>query len=77
MQMIFFIYLQCVLSLQLTTNKTSVLKNKFFLLFLRSEVREGIDDDTKDEVQHDNDDDEEEEQVINNPGYEKWLLQVQ
>ena len=44
----------------LTAYKTGVFKNFFFLLLLTSQVGEGVDNDTKDEVEYDNDDNEEE-----------------
>ena len=43
-------------------------------MFLAPEVCECVDDDAKDEVQHDDDDDEEEEQVIDDAGHKQRLL---
>ena len=54
------------LSLQ-ATDEASVLDDLFFVCFLCSEISEGINDDTKDEVEDDNDDHEEEEHVVDEP----------
>jgi len=51
------------LSLQ-ATDEAGVLDDLFFVGFLCSEISEGIDDDTKDEVEDDDDDHEEEEHVV-------------
>ena len=55
-------------------DETRVLQRLFFLLFLRPEVGESVDDDAKDEVENDNDDDEEEEHVVEDPEGEQGLV---
>jgi hypothetical protein len=56
-----------------TADKTRVLDDFLFLLFLWSEVSEGVDDDTKDEVEDDDDDDEEEQHVVDHTRREQPL----
>ena len=46
------------------TDEAGVLDDLFFVGFLCSEISEGINDDTKDEVEDDDDDHEEEEHVV-------------
>ncbi len=41
---------------------------KVFLIVRTPQVREGVDDDTEDEVKDDDDHDEEEQHVVDNPG---------
>ena len=57
----------------LTADETRILDYLLFLLFLWSEVGEGVDDDTKDEVEDDNDDDEEEQHVVDHTRREQPL----
>lgn len=52
-----------------TADEASILQDELFLLFLTTEVREGVNDDTKDEVENDNNDYEEEEKIVHNSGH--------
>lgn len=60
----------------LTTNKASIFKNFIFLLLFTPEIRECVDDDTKDEVQNDDDDNEEEQKIVDDTGNKQVLLQT-
>lgn len=42
----------------ITANKAGVLENLLFLLFFRTQISKGVNDDTENEVEDDNDDDE-------------------
>lgn len=59
----------------LTTDEAGGLEDLLFLLFLTTQVSEGVDDDTKDQVEYDDDDDEVEEEIVDDSGWEQWLLQ--
>ena len=56
---------------QLTADEARVLDDLFLLLLLRPQIREGVDDDTKNQVENDDDDDEEEDHVVDHPGLRK------
>lgn len=43
-----------------TANEARVLQNQLLLLFLRTQIGKGVDDNTENQVEYDNDDDEEE-----------------
>lgn len=57
-----------------TTDETGGFQDLLLPLFLTSQVSEGVDDDTKDEVKNDNDYNEEEQEVVNHSGCEQRLL---
>lgn len=63
----------CITSF-LTANEACRLENFLFLLLLASQVGKRVNDDTKDEVEHNDDDHEEEEQVVDHPGCKQRLL---
>lgn len=48
----------------LTTNEARISKRVVLLLFLLSEIAEGVNDHTKNKIQCDNDDEEEEEEIV-------------
>lgn len=50
--------------LALTANEASVFEDFLLLLLFTSQIGKCVDDDTKNQVEHDNDDHEEEEHVI-------------
>lgn len=60
---------------QLTTNEAGIFEYQFFLLLFAPQVGECVNDDTENEIQHNDDDDEEEQQVVDHPGYIERLLQ--
>lgn len=60
----------------LTTDEAGGLQDLLLPLLLTPEVGEGVDDHTKDEVEHDDDDDEEEEQVVHDACCKQRLLQT-
>ena len=60
----------------LTANKAGVLENLFLSLIFTSEISEGVDDDTKDQIEDDNDDDEEERKVVYYTSEEETVLQI-
>lgn len=60
-------------SAKVTADEARVLDDFLFLLFLWSEVSEGVDDDTKDEVEDNDDDDEEKQHVVDHTGREQPL----
>lgn len=64
---------RCVTSF-LTANEARRLENFLFLLLLAPQVGKRVDDDAKDEVEHDDDDHKEEEKVVNHSGCEEGLL---
>ena len=49
-----------------SANEAGIFQCFFLLLLFRTEIREGVDDDTENEVQNDDDYNEEEEHVIDN-----------
>ena len=55
-------------------NEARVSQDFLLGLFLRTEISERIDDDTKDHVEDDDDDDEVEEEVVDHADHEQWLL---
>jgi hypothetical protein len=58
----------------LTADEASILEYQFLLLLFASQVRKGVNDDTKNKVQDNNDDNEEEQQVINNSSHKEGFL---
>ncbi len=58
----------------LTADEAGCLQDLFFLLLLTPQVSEGVDDNTKDEVEDNDDDHEEEQQVVYHSGGKQWLL---
>lgn len=60
-----------------TADETGGLEDLLLPLLLAPQVGEGVDDDAKDEVEHDDDDHEEEEQVVHHSGCEQRLLRWQ
>ena len=59
-----------------TTDETGGFQDLLLPLFFTSQVSEGVDDNTKDEVKNDDDNDEEEQKVVNHPGRKQRLLDV-
>ncbi len=57
-----------------TTDETGGFQDLLLPLFFTPQVRKGVDDDTKDEVENDDDNDEEEQKVVNHSGREQRLL---
>lgn len=57
-----------------TTDETGGFQDLLLPLFLTSQVGEGVDNDTKDEVKNNDDNDEEEQKVVNNSGCKQRLL---
>lgn len=57
-----------------SASETRVFQNLLFLLFLAPQVGERVDDDTKDQIQHDNDHHEEEDHVVDHSRSEHRLL---
>ena len=47
-----------------STNEAGIFQCFFLLLLFRTEIREGVDDDTENEVQNDDNDNEEEEHIV-------------
>ena len=60
-----------------TTYETSVFEDLLFLLFLAPQIRKSVDDDTENQIEHDNDDDEEEEHVVHYSSTKHRLLKIQ
>lgn len=58
----------------LTANEACVLQYEFFLLFLATQIRERVDDDAKDQVQHYDDHHEEEQEVVHHASHVQRLL---
>jgi hypothetical protein len=58
----------------LTTDEASILEYQFLLLLFASQVRKGVNDDTKNKVQDNDDDNEEEQQVINYSSHKEGFL---
>lgn len=58
----------------LTAYKASCFQHFFFPLFLTPQVRKRVNDDTKDQIQHNDDNQEEEEQIVDNPRSKQRLL---
>jgi len=63
-----------MLSTVQTADEARIPQNFIFVLFLATEVSEGVDDDAKDEVEYNDDDDEEEYQIIDDTCKEQWFL---
>lgn len=57
-----------------TTDETGSLQNLLLPLFLTPQVRKGVNDYTKDEVEDNNDDHEKEQEVIHHSGSKQGLL---
>ena len=57
-----------------SANKARIFQRLFLLLLFRTEIREGVNDDTENEVQNDDDDNEEEEDVVENPDHEEGIF---
>ena len=49
-----------------SANEARIFQCLFLLLLFRTEIREGVNDDTENEVQNDDNDNEEEEHVVDN-----------
>lgn len=54
----------------LTTNEACGLENLFLLLLLTAQVSKGVNDHSKDEVQHNDNDNEKEQEVVDHTGWE-------
>lgn len=57
-----------------TADETGGFQDLLLPLLLASQVSEGVDDDTKDEVEYDDDHHEEEQKVVNHSGCKQRLL---
>ena len=61
------------LSLQ-ATDEAGILDDLLLVILLGSEIGEGVDDDSKYEVEDDDDDNEEEEDVVEDPDHEERVF---
>ena len=50
------------------TYETGILKYQLLLLLFTSQIGKGINNDTKNQIEHNNNDNEEEQQIVNNTG---------
>ncbi len=64
------------MQLHLTADETRGLEDLLFPLLLTSQISKRINDDTKDQIQHDDDHQEEKQKVIHDPCGEQMLLQT-
>lgn len=60
----------------LTADETCGLEDLFFSLLLTSQVSKRVNDDTKDEIQHNDDHQEEEQKIIHDTCSEQMLLEA-